>query len=819
MKRFFQFSLMVFSSIVIVFGMTSTINAAALPAGTLLTIDRVFEGATSYFTMAASTAGKVTVLLNSTKLTDGTPLPTATDGGILLLTDQPKGTGSHTGAPVYPADYGPIDKPWSFFSNTGHHFQNLASGGISVDPDLGTVNMAGWRVSWNGIPTINMGGDPVNFPVDTGIGTFTLSGNHYTLDFDAHVPKNDASGFGGVAYGLHLEGRVFVTDLCAGVNCDDSNACTDESCDAGTGNCINNLDCSLPGCDSTVDPRCDLCNGVVCTDGDACNGLETCDPNTGLCVAGTPPDCDDFNICTEDSCNPATGCVNTVIPPETGTCPRGDVWETPVTGGVVRFYDWGYTGPGKNGCAKGAPGCTDWRDAMTFNAIDGFGGPAEGNPGDPTGGIGQIQHVATLAQDWLTPDPPHDILADFLNDISFSHANMDGNVNFYKWGYTTPGFDRRSGDYRDAYADYIAKDYSASSKPGCTFDPMLIDYDGDYFVPKPGMNFAFYDLFNYRDMTGVNPDQTFDTRINFQPFPISDGIGWCGSVLASHPAALDIMAGQITFDFAFEAYLPTTPLGENGLPDPGEGSVQIVPGFKMGSYGTLEVAVKASQGGAGDLHFIAGAVGNNTNPALGRDSSHPLGYLGPNYYNRVTFTGGDVVPRGVWVYQAGYGTHAVQVHPIQDPPGTTPGEIRVDPVLGNAIWHENSFKGYPFILRADGVRMVDYFDASRYGADTDLDAVPDSQDNCINAANGPAKRDAGGNVQRDSNGDGYGNLCDADLNNNGIINSLDLGLFKAAYMTANADADLNGNGIVNSLDLGLFKGMFMKAPGPSGLVP
>jgi len=181
--------------------------------------------------------------------------------------------------------------------------------------------------------------------------------------------------------------------------------------------------------------------------------------------------------------------------------------------------------------------------------------------------------------------------------------------------------------------------------------------------------------------------------------------------------------------------------------------------------------------------------------------------------------GGGVVPRGVWVYQAGYGTHAVQVHPIQDPPGTTPGEIRVDPVLGNAIWHENSFKGYPFILRADGVRMVDYFDASRYGADTDLDAVPDSQDNCINAANGPAKRDAGGNVQRDSNGDGYGNLCDADLNNNGIINSLDLGLFKAAYMTANADADLNGNGIVNSLDLGLFKGMFMKAPGPSGLVP
>jgi len=167
------------------------------------------------------------------------------------------------------------------------------------------------------------------------------------------------------------------------------------------------------------------------------------------------------------------------------------------------------------------------------------------------------------------------------------------------------------------------------------------------------------------------------------------------------------------------------------------------------------------------------------------------------------------------VYQAGYGTHAVQVHPIQDPPGTVPGEIRAD----GALWHENSFKGYPFILRADGVRMVDYFDASRYGADTDLDAVPDSQDNCINVANGPAKRDAGSNVQRDSNGDGYGNLCDADLNNDGITNSLDLVLFKLAFMGSDANSDLNGDGIVNSLDLGLVKNLFMLPPGPSGVAP
>jgi Dockerin type I domain/Thrombospondin type 3 repeat len=99
--------------------------------------------------------------------------------------------------------------------------------------------------------------------------------------------------------------------------------------------------------------------------------------------------------------------------------------------------------------------------------------------------------------------------------------------------------------------------------------------------------------------------------------------------------------------------------------------------------------------------------------------------------------------------------------------------------------------------------------------DTDKDGVPDYADNCILVPNPD---------QLDSDGDGYGNACDADLNNDGLVNSLDLGLFKRAFGPGEGDADLkaaadfNGDGKVNSLDLGLFKRMFLKPPGPSGLV-
>ncbi len=93
------------------------------------------------------------------------------------------------------------------------------------------------------------------------------------------------------------------------------------------------------------------------------------------------------------------------------------------------------------------------------------------------------------------------------------------------------------------------------------------------------------------------------------------------------------------------------------------------------------------------------------------------------------------------------------------------------------------------------------------GSDDDGDGIDANSDNCINTFNPD---------QRDSDGDGFGNICDADLNDDCIVNVVDLGLFRTRFFTSDADADLNGNGVVNVVDLGVLRTLFFLAPGPSG---
>ncbi len=92
--------------------------------------------------------------------------------------------------------------------------------------------------------------------------------------------------------------------------------------------------------------------------------------------------------------------------------------------------------------------------------------------------------------------------------------------------------------------------------------------------------------------------------------------------------------------------------------------------------------------------------------------------------------------------------------------------------------------------------------------DADEDGVEDPEDNCLFTANSD---------QLDSDGDDYGNACDADFDNNCIVNVLDLGLFRTAFFTSTALYDLNGDGVVNVVDLGSLRTLFFAAPGPSGV--
>lgn len=99
---------------------------------------------------------------------------------------------------------------------------------------------------------------------------------------------------------------------------------------------------------------------------------------------------------------------------------------------------------------------------------------------------------------------------------------------------------------------------------------------------------------------------------------------------------------------------------------------------------------------------------------------------------------------------------------------------------------------------------------SAFAIDSDKDRVDDLIDNCIMTSNP---------VQRDTDGDGFGNFCDADLNNDFIINKLDLKLFSIAIKTQDPNADFNGDQRVDESDQALLEKMLESKPGPSNITP
>lgn len=121
--------------------------------------------------------------------------------------------------------------------------------------------------------------------------------------------------------------------------------------------------------------------------------------------------------------------------------------------------------------------------------------------------------------------------------------------------------------------------------------------------------------------------------------------------------------------------------------------------------------------------------------------------------------------------------------------------------------HTFSYRSLDAASNEETVRTVNL--GVRAGGDVDVDGVPDVNDNCVNVANAD---------QRDTNGDGYGNRCDADFNNNGSVDSQDGAMLRAAFGSRSyPDRDLNGNGIVDSHDGVLLRVRFGQPPGPSGL--
>ncbi len=109
--------------------------------------------------------------------------------------------------------------------------------------------------------------------------------------------------------------------------CDDGNKCTvGEVCKSGSCSggaalaCDDGNDCTTDACVPTTGCIVTPADGGACSDGSACTIGDLCAGSA--CVASGPLGCDDSNPCSDDSCDPKSGCVHLA---SAATCSDGNV--------------------------------------------------------------------------------------------------------------------------------------------------------------------------------------------------------------------------------------------------------------------------------------------------------------------------------------------------------------------------------------------------------------------------------------------------------------------------------------------------------------
>ena len=161
---------------------------------------------------------------------------------------------------------------------------------------------------------------------------------------------------------------------------------------------------------------------------------------------------------------------------------------------------------------------------------------------------------------------------------------------------------------------------------------------------------------------------------------------------------------------------------------------------------------------------------------------------------------------------------------IDDQPAWSPDGSRI------AFASDRDGNGEIYLMHADGANQTrlttnlaaDFSPAWQLPTDIDSDGVIDLADNCLFVANNG--QPGTGPSQLDANHDGYGNICDADLNNSGLVTTADFSILRSVLNQAAgssptaAAADLNGSGTVTTADFAILRGLLNTVAGLSGLV-
>lgn len=126
----------------------------------------------------------------------------------------------------------------------------------------------------------------------------------------------------------------------------------------------------------------------------------------------------------------------------------------------------------------------------------------------------------------------------------------------------------------------------------------------------------------------------------------------------------------------------------------------------------------------------------------------------------------------------------------------------------NVTWSENRARRFGCLWLAIAWLACFGLASPSFAVDSDSDGIDDLLDNCTATSN------AG---QRDSDADGLGNRCDADVDQSQFINSVDFSIVKRDIATGDLNSDLDDDGAVGASDLAAVAASLLLAPGPSAV--
>ena len=138
---------------------------------------------------------------------------------------------------------------------------------------------------------------------------------------DGFSCTQDACTMGACA---HAADHVMCDDqlFCDGVElCDPATGAVGTGCTQSSGSpCEDGIGCTVDACDEAQDSCINAPSNALCGNGASCDGIETCDAMMG-CKPGTPLNCNDGVLCTDDFCDlQADACAHVA---NDGKCSNG----------------------------------------------------------------------------------------------------------------------------------------------------------------------------------------------------------------------------------------------------------------------------------------------------------------------------------------------------------------------------------------------------------------------------------------------------------------------------------------------------------------